>query len=107
MLRADESPGRCSKTMSETFAAARSSPNETIGSLRSARIKHSVADVICSSLVAIVGTRGSVVFTVARWAHPHDAKIDNAKTILFHDFIVRSAIRFDRARARYIGKQIR
>src|SRR5438552_13939322 len=101
MLCADESWGRSSKTCIESLAAERSSPSATIGCARSAADKYCFASVSLSSLKPIVGTRGCVVLTVARWAQPHDAKIDNAKTIFFHDFIVRFAIRFERARARY------
>jgi len=50
--------------------------------------------VACSKV--IVGTRGSVVFTVGKWAEPHHPKIDNAKkTFLSHlDGAVRNSPRF-------------
>jgi hypothetical protein len=34
-------------------------------------------------------------------------RFDNANAMFLHDFIVRLEIQFDRARAKYIGKQIR
>src|SRR6266404_357756 len=100
MLCAAESLGRSSKTFNESFAADRSSPSAINGCARTAAAKCCLANVSLSSLAAIVGTRGSVVFTVARWAQPHSAKIDNAKTTLFHDFIVGFAIRFEPSQAR-------
>src|SRR6266576_2491186 len=78
MLCADESLGRCSKILSDSCAAERSSPSATNGCARSAVAKCCFASVSLSSLAAMVGTRGCVVFTVARCAHPHHPKIDNA-----------------------------
>src|SRR5438067_2279713 len=107
MLCADESLGRCSSTLSDNFATERSLPSAINGCSRSAAVNFCVATTSFSSLAAIVGMRGRVVFTVARCAQPQHPKIDNVNTMFLHDFIVRSAIRFERARARYIGKQIR
>jgi len=45
---------------------------------------------------AIVGIRGCVVLTVARWARPHNPKIDNAKKVFFRDFMLGFAVRFER-----------
>src|SRR5438552_8787880 len=108
MLCADESWGRSSKTCIESLAAERSSPTATIGCARSAADKYCFTSVSLSSLAAMVGTRGCVVLTVARWAQPHHAKIDNAIKAFFHDFIVvRFAVRFERARARCIERSVR
>src|SRR5437870_13695605 len=105
MLCADESLGRCSKILSDSCAAERSSPSATNGCARSAADKYCFASVSLSSLAAIVGTRGSVVLTVARWAQPHHAKIDNAIKAFFHGFIVvRFAVRFELAPARCIER---
>src|SRR6266704_4055314 len=79
MLCADGSPGRCPKTLSESFAAERSLPNEANGCSRSAATKYSLAALSCSSLPVTIGRPGRVTFTVARWAHPQEPNKIRAK----------------------------
>jgi len=79
MLCADWSPGRRPKTLSESFAAERSLPNEANGCSRSAATKYSLAALSCSSLPVTIGRPGRVTLTVARWAHPQEPKKIRAK----------------------------
>src|SRR3954453_23974208 len=104
MLWADEWLGRCSKILSDSCAAERSSASATNGCARSAVAKYCFAIVSWFSLATMVGIRGCAVFTVASCAHPHHPKIDNANAMFFHDFIVRLEIRFERARATCNGR---
>src|SRR6266481_6308384 len=97
MLCADESRGRSSSTLSDNFAAERSLPSAINGCSRSAAINFWVATASFSSLGAIVGRCGCVVFTVARCAHPQRTNPLNAK---IDNFILRLPIRFVRVVSR-------
>src|SRR6266404_1226065 len=94
---ADESLGRSSSTLSDNFAAERSLPSAINGCSRCAAVNFCVATASFSSLAAIVGTCGSVVFTVARCAHPQRTNPLNAK---IDNFILRLPVRFVRAVSR-------
>jgi len=76
--------------------AERSLPNETIGSSRSALVKHSVASLeLRVRSRRLSGTRGLHCFHRREMSATARCEDRHAKTIFFHDFIVRSAIRFE------------
>src|SRR4029453_5785923 len=64
----------CSSTLSDNFAAQRLLLNAINGCSHSAAVKFWVAIKSLLSVATIVGIRGFVILTVARWAHPQLAK---------------------------------